>query len=188
MAEPTATPSRERPKKSTECVVADDSDVEVVIESSSKALKTTNTCASLGKVVCCLAIRNRLLHEWYSSRNVPYVLRLNASISWSCLDAQPKLSAGGGEFGPVCWSSAPYSYHFKKAVLGRLFCRRSPLPSLPTTCKTAQHFQREADEMRSVVAAIKEEMAECTAEVEDLRARMAREVADYKPGSVRSSY
>ena len=57
-----------------------DSDVEVTIESSSKALKTTNTCSALGKVVCCLAVRNRLLHEWYSDRSIPYVAQLNARI------------------------------------------------------------------------------------------------------------
>ena len=76
MAENIATRGRGRPKKSTECV-PDDSDVEVAIESSSKALKTTNTCTSLGRVVCCLAVRNRLLHEWYSSRSIQYVSQLS---------------------------------------------------------------------------------------------------------------
>ena len=78
MAEPKTTRSRGRPKKSSECeAAADESDVEVAIKSSSKALKTTNSCTSLGKVVCCLTIRNRLLHEWYCSRSLPYVSQLN---------------------------------------------------------------------------------------------------------------
>ncbi len=81
MAEPKAK-SRGRPKKSTECeAAAVEPDVEVVIESSSKALKTTNSCTSLGKVICCLTIRNRLLHEWYCSRSLPYVSQLNAQIA-----------------------------------------------------------------------------------------------------------
>ena len=90
MAEPKATRSRGRPKKSTECeAAAVESDFEVVIESSSKALKTTNSCTSLGKVICCLTIRNRLLHEWYCSRSLPYVSQLNAQIAGHALMLNP---------------------------------------------------------------------------------------------------
>ena len=160
----------------------DDSDVEVAIESSSKALKTTNTCTSLGKVGCCLAIRNRLLHEWYCSRSgsVPYVSRLNARIvghalmlNPSCQRVEENLARRAGALHRAVTTSK-----------GR--AREAILQKKVTIAITADDMQdcsalsEEADEMRSVVAAIKEEMAERTAEVEDLRARMAREVADYK--------
>ena len=171
MAEPTVSRNRGRPKKGTECVVADDdSDVEVAIESSSKALKTTNTCTSLGKVVCCLAIRNRLLHEWYCSRSgsVPYVSRLKARIAGHALMLNPSCQR-------VEENLARRAGALHRAVTTSKGRAREAILQKVTIAVTADDMQdcsalsEEADEMRSVVAAIKEEMAERTAEVEDLR-------------------
>ena len=181
MAEPKATRSRGRPKKSTECeAAAVESDVEVVIENSSKALKTTNSCTSLGKVICCLTIRNRLLHEWYCSRSLPYVSQLNAQIAGHALMLNPNchrveenLARRAGALHRAITSS-------KGRAREAMLLKKLTIALTADDMQDCRSLSDAADEVKSRVVAIEEEMAERTAEVEDLRAKMATEIADYK--------
>ena len=153
-----------------------DSDVEVTIESSSKALKTTNTCFALGKVVCCLAVRNRLLHEWYSDRSIPYVAQLNARIPGHAVMLDPDCQRVEGNLnrraGALHCALTRSKGRARESLLQKKF-------TIALTADDMQDCMSLAEENRTLVS-IKEEMAERTAEIEDLKTRMAKEISEYK--------
>ena len=170
MAEPKATRSRGRPQKSTECeAAADESDVEVVIESSSKALKTTNSCTSLGKVIFCLPIRNRLLHEWYCSRSLPYVSQLNAQIAGLALMLNPNCHRVEENLARRAGALHRAITNSKGRAREAMLLKKLTIALTADDMQDCMSLSDAADEMRSRVVAIEEEMAERTAEVEDLR-------------------